>query len=351
MKKTIGLMVLIVLLMAAMMLLTACGGSKDTPAPDPGTKEEAKKFEIRIAHESQVAHPSHVALEEVFKKIVEEETDGRITVTIFPGSQMGNAQANLELVRRGDIEMTLNATQHYVQNIPEFAVWESFFLFDNLDHAHSVLDGKAGQELMKPLEKMGLVGLGYMEIGFRNFSNSKGPLYSVDDFKGLKIRGYNPLMMKAWNSVGVQTTSLTWAEVFTALQQGLIDGQECATVSFQNAKFYEPNPYWTLTGHVYTNFLWKANKKFMDGLSAADRELVERAAREAIKAERQMLQDQEEEILKELASLGVTINELPVEEKRKLGEIMNVAIAEDIIALCGQEVYDFVMAEVAAARK
>lgn len=351
MKKTIGLMVLIVLLVAVMMFLTACGGSKDTPVPDTGKTEPEKKIDVRIAHESQVAHPSHVALEEVFKKIVEEETNGRITVTIYPASQMGNAQANLELVRRGDIEMTLNSTTHYIQSIPEFAVWESYFLFEDADHAYRVLDGKAGQELMKPLEKMGLVGLGYMEIGFRNFSNGKKSLNTVEDFKGLKIRGYNPLMMKAWNSVGVQTTSLTWAEVFTALQQGLIDGQECATVSFHNAKFYEPNPYWTLTGHVYTNFLWKANKAFMDSLTAEDRELIERAAKEAIIAERQMLQDQEEEILKELTSLGVTINELPVEEKRKLGEIMNDAIAEDIIALCGQEVYDFVMAEVAAARK
>ncbi|NMA13816.1 MAG: TRAP transporter substrate-binding protein [Clostridia bacterium] len=348
MKKRIGILVLIVLLMGMMIFSIACA-NQDAEAPEPG-KDNAEKIEIRIAHERQTQHPSHIALED-FKKSVEAESNGRITVTILPNSQMGNAQANLELTRRGDVEMTLNSTTHYVQLLPEFAVWESFFMFDDEEHAHKVLDGKAGQELMKPLEKMGLVGIGYMEMGFRNFSNSKKSLNTVEDFKGLKIRGYNPLMMKAWNSVGVQTTSLTWAEVFTALQQGLIDGQECATVSFRDARFYEANKYLTLSKHVYTNFLWMANKKFMDGLSADDRALVEKSAKTAIEQERQLLAESEEKTASELEGLGVVINDLPVEERRKLGETMNTAIKDDIVAQCGQEVYDMVMSEIEAARQ
>lgn len=347
MKKNLGIMALIMLLMGVMLFSAGCDNKDATPS---GEKEPGEKIEIRIAHESQTEHPSHVALEE-FKKMVEDETDGRITVSIFPNSQMGNAQANLELTRRGDIEMTLNATQHYVQLIPEFSIWESFFLFDDEAHAHRVLDGKAGQELLKPLEKMGLEGIGYMEIGFRNFSNSKKPLEKVEDFQGLKIRGYNPLMMKAWGSVGVQSTSLTWAEVFTALQQGLIDGQECATVSFQNAKFYEANKYYTITKHVYTNFMWMANKAFMDSLSPEDKELIMAAAAKSIKLERDMMKDSEAQTIQELKDLGVEINELPVAEKRKLGDAMNAAIKEDIVSQCGQEVYDMVMAEVVAERK
>ncbi|SKC36342.1 TRAP transporter substrate-binding protein [Maledivibacter halophilus] len=310
----------------------------------------AKKIEINIGHESNVQTPCHKALLE-FEKSVEEKSDGRIDIKIFPASQLGKAMDMMEQVRRGDIQMSLGATTLFTQTIPEFAVWDSFYLFDDEAHAHRVLDGKAGKELLKPLEPMGLTGLGYMEIGFRNFSNSKQPIKTAEDVQGIKIRGYNPIQIKAWEAAGATLTNLSWTEVFTSLQQNLIDGQECATTSFYTAKFYEAQKYWSLTKHIYTNYLWYANTKFMDSLSDEDRGLIEEEIEAAIKLERDLMKKQEEETLAQLPDLGIEVNEVPLEERKKMAELMNAAVKEDIISKCGQEIYNMVMKEVEAERK
>ncbi|GAA0181290.1 TRAP transporter substrate-binding protein [Clostridium sediminicola] len=353
MKKSIKLLVSMLLVGAMAATMTACGGSKTNNSADKGEKEpdkKAEKIEIRIGHDSSVETPAHKALLE-FEKSVEEKSDGRIDIVIYPSAQLGSAQEMFDQTRRGDIDMGIGATTLFTQSIPEFAVWDSFYMFDDSAHAHRVLDGKAGKELMKPLEANMLTGLGYMEIGFRNFSNSKRPITSAEDVKGIKIRGYNPIQIKAWESVGVTLTSLSWAEVFTSLQQNLIDGQECATTSFVTAKFYEAQEYWSLTRHIYTNYLWYANTKFMDGLSAEDRKLIEDEAKVAIDMERELMAKQEEETLAKLPDLGIEINEVPVEERQKMGKLMNEAVKEDIVGKCGQEIFDMVMGEIEAERQ
>lgn len=311
---------------------------------------EAKKVKIRLAHDNNVQTPGHKAFVE-FKKMVEADSGGDIEVQIFPGGQLGSVQDMFALTRRGDIEMSVGATTLFTPTIPEFAVWDSFYMFDDAAHAHRVLDGKAGQELMKPLERMRLVGIGYLEMGFRNFSNSKRPVMNPDDVKGLKIRGYNPMQIKAWESVGCNLTNLSWSEVFTSLQQNLIDGQECATASFYNAKFYEAQKYWSLTRHIYTNWLWYANKKFMDKLSDEHRAIIEKAAKAAIKLDRELMAKAEQEILDNLPSLGIEVNEVPLDTRLAMGEKMNGVVKDKIIEKCGVENYDLVMAEIKAERK
>lgn len=338
MKKIIGIM-LIVLLVS--MVGVVANGQQDAAA---------EKIVIKLGHDNNVQNPGHLAFVK-FKELVEAESEGRIEVNIFPGGQLGSVQDMFEQTRRGDIEMSVGATTLFTQTIPEFAVWDSFYMFDDAAHAHRVLDGKAGQELMKPLDRMNLVGLGYMEIGFRNFSNSKRPIVSVDDVKGLKIRGYSPMQIAAWESVGTSLTNLSWSEVFTSLQQNLIDGQECATTSFISAKFYEAQKYWSLTRHIYTNWLWYANKDFMNKLSAADRAIVEKAAKAAIAYDRELMAASEKESLASLPGRGIAVNEVPLETRLAMGEKMNAAVGSQIIAKCGQEIYDLVMTEIKNERK
>ena len=334
------------LLVIMMVLLTAGFGALTAE----GQKEGAKKITIKLAHDNNVQTEGHQAFLE-FKKIVEAESDGRIEVQIYPGGQLGNAQDMFEQTRRGDIQMSVSATTLFTQTIPEFAVWDSFYMFDDAAHAHRVLDGKAGKELMKPLEKMNLEGIGYMEIGFRNFSNSKRPIMAPADVDGLKIRGYSPIQIKAWESVGCSLTNLSWTEVFTSLQQNLIDGQECATSSFYSAKFYEAQPYWSLTRHIYTNWLWFANKDFMNDLSAEDRALIEAAAKKAIALDRELVNKTEAATLAMLPDNGVSVNEVPLETRLAMGEKMNNAVKAEIIAKCGTTIYDLVQAEIKAERK
>ena len=312
--------------------------------------DAAAKVKIRLGHDNNVQTPGHAAFEE-FKRLVEAESKGDIEVQIFPGGQLGNVQEMFALTRRGDIEMSVGATTLFTPTIPEFAVWDSFYMFDDAAHAHRVLDGKAGKELMKPLERMRLEGIGYMEIGFRNFSNSKRPVVQTEDVKGLKIRGYNPMQIKAWESVGCNLTNLSWSEVFTSLQQNLIDGQECATASFYSAKFYEAQKYWSLTRHIYTNWLWYANKPFMDKLSAEHRAIIENAAKAAIKLDRELVAKAEQEILDQLPGLGIEVNEVPLETRLAMGEQMNAVVKDEIIEKCGADIYTMVMDEIKAERK
>jgi TRAP-type transport system periplasmic protein len=310
----------------------------------------AEKIVIKVSHDNAVQTPGHAAFVR-FKEIVEAESEGRIEVQIFPGGQLGSVQDMFEQTRRGDIQMSVGATTLFTQTIPEFAVWDSFYMFDDAAHAHRVLDGKAGLQLMEPLERMDLVGIGYMEIGFRNFSNSKRPIVNPEDVKGLKIRGYSPMQIAAWESVGCSLTNLSWSEVFTSLQQNLIDGQECATSSFYDAKFYEAQEYWSLTRHIYTNWLWYANKEFMDSLSAADRAIVERAAQQAIALDRELMSAAETETLNKLPGLGIEVNEVPLETRLAMGEKMNGTVSPQIIEKCGQEIYDMVKQEIVNERQ
>ncbi|QSX07702.1 TRAP transporter substrate-binding protein [Alkalibacter rhizosphaerae] len=333
--KLIGLLLIVAL------VVSGCGGSNE----GENEGESTEPVVIRLAHDNSVQSPTHVSFEK-FKEIVESESDGQIEVTIFPGGQMGSTQDTLEQTRLGDIQMSAGATTVFTQSIPEFAVWDSFYLFDDHAHAHRVLDSEVGVELMKPLEKSGLTGLGYMEIGFRNFSNSKRPVETVEDLAGLKIRGYNPVQIKAWESTGAILSSVSFNELFTSLQQSLIDGQESAIETYNSNKFYEANKYLSLTEHIYTNFLWYANGDFMDSLSDEHRAIIENAVKETIEFNRDSMAQAEQNLLEELPAKGVEINEVTLDAKKQLGELMNNAVKNDIIASCGQDIYDMVMEEV-----
>ncbi|SIS64015.1 TRAP transporter substrate-binding protein [Salimicrobium flavidum] len=340
---TLKKLLLMTVLVLGSALIAGCSSSDQNG-------EAKDKTTIRLGHDSSTDSPVQKSLEN-FKKNVEEKSDGNIEVELFPSGQLGEVKEMMKKVRRGDLQMSLGATTLFTKTFPKFSVWDSFYLFDSADHAHRVLDGKAGKELMKPLETKGLTGLGYMEIGFRNFSNSVRPINELQDLEGLKIRGYSPLQIKAWESLDVSLTNIAWTEVFTSLQQNLIDGQESATSSFYNERFYEAQKYWSMTKHIYTNFLWYANEEFMSQLSEENRELVEEEANKAIEMERELMAEQETEILEELPNKGVEVNEVPLEVRREMGEIMNEAIKEDIIEEAGEDTYKMVMEEVKSERK
>lgn len=307
-------------------------------------------IKVRIAHDNNVNTPLHKSFLK-YEELVEEASNGEIDVVILSGGTMGSVQDTFEQCRRGDIEMSGSTTSNFATAIPEFAVWESFGLFDDEAHAKRVLESDAGKQLMEPLERHNLVGMGYMELGFRNFSNSKRPIETLDDLKGLKIRGYNSIQIKAWEALGLNTTSVSWGELFTSLQQKMIDGQECATTSFYTEKFYEAQDYWSLTRHVFTNYLWYANKDFMDSLSEEHRQILMDCAQEAIDYNWELNIETEQSTLDQLRAEGFAVNDVSLEVRREMGRIMNDAVREDIVALCGQEIYDMVMDAVEQQRQ
>lgn len=336
-KKKKGI-ALAILAMTGIMALTGCSGKKEA------------KLSVKIAHDNNVNTPLHKAFLK-YEELVEERSQGKIDIILLPGSQMGSVQDTFEQCRRGDIEMSGSTTSNFTQAIPEFAAWESFYMFDDSAHAKRVFESEIGKKMMEPLERMDLQGIGYMELGFRNFSNSKRPIVVADDLKDLKIRGYNPIQIKAWESLGVNTTSVSWNELFTSLQQKMIDGQECATNSFYTEKFYEAQKYWSLTRHVFTNFLWYANKDFMERISEEERTILLECAKEAIDYNWKLADEAEAETLKKLEQEGVQVNEVDKLERRKMGMIMNGTTKGDIVSLCGEETYETLMDAVEEQRE
>ena len=313
-------------------------------------QSETDVIKVRIAHDNNVNTPLHKSFLK-YEELVEEASNGEIDVVILSGGTMGSVQDTFEQCRRGDIEISGSTTSNFATAIPEFAVWESFGLFDDEAHAKRVLESDAGKQLMEPLERHNLVGMDYMELGFRNFSNSKRPIETLDDLKGLKIRGYNSIQIKAWEALGLNTTSVSWGELFTSLQQKMIDGQECAMTSFYTEKFYEAQDYWSLTRHVFTNYLWYANKDFMDSLSEEHRQILMDCAQEAIDYNWELNIETEQSTLDQLRAEGFAVNDVSLGVRREMGRIMNDAIREDIVALCGQEIYDMVMDTVEEQRQ
>jgi len=330
---------------------SVAGGSAPAASDAGGVENSgAEKITIRFAHNLTTESVEHDAVV-YLQKLLAEKSGGNIEMTIFPGAQMGSVTDVMDKVGRGDLEMSAGTTTNFVQSIPEFAVWDFFYMFDDIEHAYRVLDSETGTKMLEPYKQKGVTGLSYMTTGFRHISNSKRPINTAEDVKGLKMRGYNPIQIKAWESLGCSMASISWDELFTALQQNLVDGQECAIAGFWQQKFFEAQKYLSLSGHVYTNWVVFINTDFYEGMSEENRNIITECVREATTYQRQKMDETEADLLKKLADAGCEINEIPLEERRKMGEVMNAAIKDDIIAQCGQDVYDMVMAEVEKQRQ
>lgn len=298
---------------------------------------------IRIGHATPESSPIHEALT-YFETELEARSNGAIQVELFPGGQLGSVQEMTDLVQSGNITMTTGASVHLSSSVDELAVLDQFLLFENEEQARDLLDGDAGQAIAAAMEERGLKSMGFMELGFRSFTNSRAPLDSYEAFEGLRMRSAdNPIAIKAWRSVGAVPVPLAWGEIYSSLQQGLIDGQESALSSMIVERFFEVQKYVSLTGHIYWPELWLANLDWYDGMSDEDRALVDEVARETVELQRDLTAKANAATLDELKAAGLEVNELPAEDKQRLGATMNGAVEADIRAKVGDAFYDTFM--------
>ncbi|EOD78197.1 TRAP-type C4-dicarboxylate transport system, periplasmic component [Grimontia indica] len=295
---------------------------------------------IRIGHATPEVSPIHQSLL-YFEKEIEKRSNGEIEVEIYPGGQLGGVREMTELVQSGNITMATGASVHLSSTVNELAVLDQFLLFADEDTARNVLDGKAGQSLAKAMEKQGLKSMGFMELGFRSFTNNRAPLDSYEAFEGLRMRSAdNPIAIKAWRSVDAVPIALAWGEIYSSLQQNLIFGQESALSSMLVERFFEVQDYVSLTNHIYWPELWMANLDWYNDLSDKDRKLIDEVARETIVLERDLTMKTNNETLAALKEKGLKVNELPLADRERLGATMNAAIEQDIRQKVGSDFYD-----------
>jgi tripartite ATP-independent transporter DctP family solute receptor len=345
MKKLMALLLSLILVVS----LAACSGNS-APA-DPGSAPAAEKVTIKIATViSGDSSPTLQALN-MFKENIEAKSEGHIEVQIFPGGQLGTAIEMMDQARNGDIQMTTSNPLTVNTTITELATLDQYFLFDDAEHAYRFFDSEGGQYLLDTYQQMGLQGLGYFPLGFRQMTNSKRPMNKIEDFKGLKIRGYNPVQIAVWESVGCNLSSVAWGELFSALQQNLIDGQEGAITSFSEARFYEVQKYVSLTNHMFSTDVLVANKAFMESLSEDDRAMIESELATVFDWQQDKVVTSTQELIDSLATdFGVEFNEIPADTLTQMKAVMAPITAENIIKISGQEAFDKVMSFVESVR-
>ncbi len=271
----------------------------------------SEKIEISFGHSGKGPDSIEDIYAQVFKRDLEEKFKDEVFVNIFPSSQLGTDIEMIEQVKNGITNIIITSSQ-IVAVDPGMGIFDMPFLFRDRDHVYSVLDGPIGQELAKNLEKSGLIHLGYGELGFRQISNNVRPIKTPDDLKGLLLRvPDNRVRIEVFNMLGASATPLDFNELYTALQQGVVEGQENPLASIYTAKLYEVQKYISLTNHIYTPSHTLMNKDFYNSLPVEVREyLVKEVAPHAREVVRNRSKQADEELIAILENEGVKINEV-----------------------------------------
>lgn len=258
-----------------------------------------------------VAQNSHQGVGiDTFAKEVEKRTNGRYKIQTFYSGSLGGERESIEAVQLGTQELTLTSTGPVPNFVPEARILDIPFLFRDKAHARAVLDGPIGQDMLTKFEAKGFKALAWAENGVRHMTNSKRAVNSPEDLKGLKMRTMeNPVHVTAYKGLGIVTTPMAFPEVFTALQQGTVDGQENPLSVIMAAKFDQVQKHLSLTGHVYSPAIFLMTKAAYDKLSAADKQAFLEAAKEAAKANRARVDEDDAKGVAELRSKGMSVVE------------------------------------------
>lgn len=254
----------------------------------------------------------HVKAANWFKEEVNKALPGKYDVIVHHSGALGSETQVLQQIQLGTTQMAVCTTAPIEAFVPEIKSLEMPFLFPSYEAADKILDGPIGKDLAKRFEKSGFIALHFLDNGFRNVTNAERVVKAPADLKGLKIRTMEaPTHLAIWRAIGANPTPMAWP-IFTALQQGVIDGQENPIAVIHAAKLVEAGQkYLTLSRHVYSALVFVANKSFIDALPAADRQAILDAARSASLKGRTFIRDNELKQLAELKAAGMQVEEAP----------------------------------------
>ncbi len=281
-------------------------------------------------------HPQTIGARK-FAELADKKSNGRIKITVYSGAQLGSDQQMQAALRGGTQEFTVPSTATLANLVKEFGVVGLPFSFASEKQADAVLDGPFGQSLLARLPEKDLIGLGFWENGFRNFTNSKRPITRADDLAGLKVRTMqNNLYIDLFNGLGANAVPMPVNELFTALETRAVDAQENPFTVVHAQKFYDVQKYLSTTGHAYDALVLIAGKKFWDGLKSEDRATLQEAAREATLFQRQTSRELNTRMRGELIKLGMLVNDVSDAERQRMREKLAPVIAKHQAAV-GEE--------------
>lgn len=263
---------------------------------------------MTLGHNAAVGNPKHEGSLK-FAELVKQKSNGRIEVQVAPAAQLGDDVPILTSLRTGSVDFSANSQGAISSVIPEYAAFGMPFLFPNLPAAWKVLDGPVGQDLAKASEAKGLLVLGYWDNGIRHVSNSKRPINTPADLKGIKIRTPpDPTTIDIMSALGADPQQIKFSELYVALQQGVVDAQENPLMNIYSSKLYEVQKFISLTSHKYEMTPFVMSKRSWDKLSEADRKIIKEAAAEATAFNRKLSLEADQKLEGELKAKGIQIN-------------------------------------------
>jgi len=264
-------------------------------------------IKLTLGHGAAPGNPRHEASVK-FAELVKSKTGNRIEVQVAHSAQLGDDAAMVTAIRSGALDMTANSQGAVANAVAEYAAYGMPFMFATPAQAFKVLDGPLGKELADKTAAKGMVVLGYWDNGIRHMTNSKRPISKVEDMKGLKMRTPpDAVLVDIMQALGADAQQIKFAELYVALQQGVVDGQENPLVNIHASKLYEVQKHLALTSHMFQMTPFLMSKRTWDRLSEADRKAVQEAALEATTMQRKLSQEADDKLLADLKAKGVQV--------------------------------------------
>ena len=311
-----------------------------------GSAWAQEKF--RIAGNFTDKHSSSVAIEQ-FKKDVEAATGGKLVIETFPNMQLGGAQENVSQTRAGTINATWVGMAFLSRTVPELEAVSLPFLFPTREVAYKVMDGPIGDLIDKKLEDKGFIALGFMELGSRQVTNSVRPIKTMADMKGLKIRLQpNETHLATFRALGANPQAMDIREVYSALEQKVLDGEENPYNLIYDSRFFEVQKYLSNTGHFFDFIAVVANRKKFQALSPEFQKAIRTAMDKAVATQRVAAAKADSEALAELQKKGMQFDAMPPSEREAMKKA-TAGVVEDIKKRVGAELVDSVLAAVKKA--
>ena len=313
-----------------------------------GHAAEIKEQTLRFAFQSIAEHPIGMGAQK-FAELVGQKSGGKISVKLFPNGTLGGDLQTVSALQGGVIDMTALSSGLLAGQAKEFVVFDLPFMFNSGREADAILDGPIGRRLNEKLTDKGLVALGYWELGFRNLTNSKHPVARLEDFKGLKIRVVQaPIYIDLFTALGSNPVPMPFPEVYSALENKAVDGQENPLKSIELSKFYEVQPHLSITRHIYSPLSILISRKTWDRLSADEQKIIKDSATESQDYQRRIARDADEKSLQVLTK-SMKVAEIPAAEVAKIREAIK-PVVEKYARNVGEPLMKEFNAEVAKAR-
>jgi len=287
----------------------------------------AKAIKISFSHVVADNTPKGWAAKE-FAERANKELKGKVKVTVFPNSQLYDDNQAVEALSAGFIQMAAPSTAKFVGSIPQLQLFDEPFLFATTNACHKTIDGPIGEEIMGMFKNRGLKALAFWDNGFKDFTNNKHPLIKPEDFKGVKFRIMSSDILEAqMHKVDAVGLKLPFGEVYNALEQGVVDGQENTPSNTYSKKLHEVQNYYTISNHGYLGYVVITSESFWNKLPADVRDTLERIMKEVTQEERKMAREMNEADLAKIKDYAqktgrLQIHELTPQEKAVMQKAM-----------------------------